>query len=129
MRPQPILSADTTLELDGEIIGKPDTEHHADEILRKLSGRTHRVLTAVAVSSHDRLEHALSISTVRFRDLSEDDIQRYIATGEPFDKAGAYGIQGHAAVFIAEISGSYTGIMGLPLFETAGLLKRFGIHV
>jgi septum formation protein len=129
LRPQPILSADTTLELDGEIIGKPDNAHHADEILRKLSGRTHRVLTAVAINVDDRLEHALSISTVRFRTLDEDDIQRYIATGEPFDKAGAYGIQGHAAAFIAEICGSYTGIMGLPLFETAELLKRFGIRV
>ncbi|GAB2876849.1 Maf family protein [Uliginosibacterium flavum] len=129
MRPQPILSADTTLELDGEIIGKPDNEHHADEILRKLSGRTHRVLTAVAIAAESRMEHRLNISTVRFRELSEDDIQRYIASGEPFDKAGAYGIQGHAAAFIAEIQGSYTGIMGLPLFETAELLGRFGIKV
>ncbi|MDP5239080.1 Maf family protein [Uliginosibacterium sp. 31-16] len=129
MRPQPILSADTTLELDGEIIGKPDSEHHADAILRKLSGRTHRVLTTVAVADENRLEYRLNISTVRFRELDDEDIRRYIATGEPFDKAGAYGIQGHAAVFIAEISGSYTGIMGLPLFETAELLGQFGITV
>ncbi|MBS1207678.1 MAG: maf protein [Proteobacteria bacterium] len=129
LRPQPILSADTTLELDGEIIGKPDSVHHADAILRKLSGRTHRVLTAVAVVEGERLEHCLNVSTVRFRELSDAAIQRYIASGEPFDKAGAYGIQGHAAVFIAEINGSYSGIMGLPLFETAELLSRFGIQV
>ena len=126
---QPVLSADTTLELDGEIIGKPDSEHHADEILRRLSGRTHRVLTCIAMADGQRLEHRLSISSVRFRELSAEDIRRYIASGEPFDKAGAYGIQGRAAAFIAEIAGSYTGIMGLPLFETAELLGEFGIAV
>lgn len=129
LRDQPILSADTTLDLDGKIIGKPDDPDHARAILRQLSGRTHRVLTAVAVARGERLEHRLSVSSVRFRPLDEDDINRYIATGEPFDKAGAYGIQGHAAAFIAEISGSYTGIMGLPLFETAELLREFDIRV
>lgn len=129
LRAQPVLSADTTLELDGEIIGKPDSAHHADQILRRLSGRSHRVLTCVAIAEDERLEHRLSISTVRFRELTDDDIGRYIASGEPFDKAGAYAIQGHAAAFIAEISGSYSGIMGLPLFETAELLGEFGICV
>jgi septum formation protein len=129
LRTQPVLSADTTLELEGEIIGKPEDAEHAARILRRLSGRTHRVLTAVAVAAEGRLEHRLSISTVRFRELHDGEIHRYIASGEPFDKAGAYGIQGHAAVFIAEISGSYTGIMGLPLFETAELLKDFGIQI
>lgn len=125
----PVLSADTTLDLDGEIIGKPDDEPHAIAILKALSGRSHRVLTAVALASPERTEECLSISTVRFRTLDDEDIARYIASGEPFDKAGAYGIQGRAATFIEHIEGSYTGIMGLPLFETAQLLRRFGLRV
>ncbi|NSL53625.1 Maf family protein [Uliginosibacterium aquaticum] len=129
LRPQPVLSADTTLDLDGEIIGKPDDETHAVAILRQLSGRSHRVLTAVAVADASRMEHSLSVSTVHFRPLDDEDIRRYIASGEPFDKAGAYGIQGRAASFIREISGSYTGIMGLPLFETSELLRKFGLEV
>ena len=123
----PVLSADTTLELDGEIIGKPRDKVHAAEILRRLSGREHRVLSAVALAHETRLEHRLNTSVVRFRDLSEHEILRYIATGEPMDKAGAYGIQGFAAAFVAEIQGSYSGIMGLPLFETAQLLGEFGL--
>ena len=124
--PQPVLSADTTLELDGEIIGKPRDSADAHAILARLSGRSHRVLTAVAVSDGERTRSRLSTSEVRFRTLSEHDIRRYIATGEPMDKAGAYGIQGHAAIFIEEIRGSYSGIMGLPLFDTAALLDVFG---
>ncbi|MFT4171611.1 MAG: Maf family protein [Rhodocyclaceae bacterium] len=127
--PLPVLSADTTLEVDGDIIGKPDDAGHARDILLRLSGRSHRVLTCVAMADDQRLLHRLSVNTVTMRALSEDDIARYIDTGEPFDKAGAYGIQGHAAVFISEIRGSYTGIMGLPLFETAELLESFGISV
>lgn len=126
---QPVLSADTTLDLDGEIIGKPDDAIHAESILRSLSGRSHRVLTAVAVAENSRLEHRLSISTVHFRVLDDADIARYIGSGEPFDKAGAYGIQGRAASFISRIEGSYTGIMGLPLFETSELLRDFGLTV
>lgn len=124
--PQPVLAADTTLELDGEIIGKPDNPAHAAAILRELSGRTHQVLTAVALAHGDRSQERLSVSQVRFRRLEEEEIRRYVATGEPMDKAGAYGIQGRAAVFVEEIRGSYTGIVGLPLFETAGLLRDFG---
>lgn len=127
MQRQPVLSADTTLEFQGEIIGKPDNAEHASEILRRLSGQEHRVLTAVALAHEGRLDHRLSLSTVRFRAISEREIRRYIATGEPMDKAGAYGIQGFAAAFVAEIRGSYTGIMGLPLFETAQLLGEFGL--
>jgi len=123
---QPVLAADTTLELDGEIIGKPESQAHAAAILRELSGRTHQVLTAVALADDSRTLERLSVSQVRFRRLEEDEIRRYIATGEPMDKAGAYGIQGRAAVFVEEIRGSYTGIVGLPLFETASLLKDFG---
>ncbi len=122
-----VLAADTTLELDGAIIGKPDSAAHAREILHTLSGRSHDVLTAVALTDGERTEHRLNVSTVRFRRLAPEDIQRYLATGEAMDKAGAYGIQGHAAVFIEDIRGSYSGIMGLPLFETAQLLTRFGL--
>jgi septum formation protein len=126
---QPVLSADTTLDLDGEIIGKPDDAIHAESILRRLGGRSHRVLTAVVVAEDSRLEHRLSVSEVYFRELDDADIARYVASGEPFDKAGAYGIQGRAAGFIRRIEGSYTGIMGLPLFETSDLLRRFGLVI
>lgn len=123
---QPVLAADTTLELDGEIIGKPADPADARSILTRLSGRCHRVLTAVAVSDGSRIRSFTSISEVRFRPLSDDDIRYYVASGEPMDKAGAYGIQGRAAIFIEDIRGSYSGIMGLPLFETAQLLEAFG---
>jgi len=124
--PRLLLAADTTLELDGAIIGKPDNADHAVDILRSLSGRSHQVLTAVVVGDGQRYAHRLSVSEVRFRAVDEQDIRRYVASGEAADKAGAYGIQGRAAVFIEEIRGSYTGIMGLPLFETAALLQEFG---
>ncbi|AYH42261.1 Maf family protein [Azoarcus sp. DN11] len=122
----PVLSADTTIALDGEIIGKPADAADAAAILRRLSGRTHRVLTAVAISDGTQTRSRISTSDVRFRALTDLEIRHYIATGEPMDKAGAYGIQGRAAIFIEEIRGSYTGIMGLPLFETAQLLDAFG---
>jgi septum formation protein len=122
---QPVLSADTTLEFEGTIIGKPFDTVDAERILRRLSGKTHRVLTAVAVGFDGRIESSLSISEVRFRELDDAEIRHYVATGEPMDKAGAYGIQGRAGMFIEHLTGSYTGVMGLPLFETAQLLKRF----
>lgn len=125
---QPVLSADTTLEVDGMIIGKPQDAADAAAILRSLSGRTHRVLTGVAVSGGGRTEYVLSSSAVRFRALSDAEIRCYVASGEPMDKAGAYGIQGRAGLFVAHIAGSYTGIMGLPVCETGELLKRFGWH-
>jgi len=124
--PHPVLAADTTIDVDGEIIGKPEGPDHAQHILRGLSGRRHRVLTAVALADEQRVEQSLNENQVRFRDLGEDEIRRYIATGEPLDKAGAYAIQGRAALFIEEIHGSHSGIMGLPLFETGLLLRRFG---
>ncbi|MBS3916614.1 MAG: septum formation inhibitor Maf [Sulfuritalea sp.] len=127
--PHPVLAADTTVEIDGNVIGKPAHEADAVAILQHLSGRTHRVLTAVALFDGDREEHLLNISEVRFRQLENDEIRRYVASGEPLDKAGAYGIQGRAAIFVEEIRGSYTGIMGLPLFETALLLRRFGYPI
>ncbi len=123
---RPVLAADTTLDLDGEIIGKPRDEADAENILGRLSGRSHRVLTAIAVGRGDRLEHRLSVSEVRFRPLSADEIRHYVRSGEPMDKAGAYGIQGRAAAFIEEIHGSHSGIVGLPLCETALLLREFG---
>jgi septum formation protein len=122
---QPVLAADTALEFDGTIIGKPFDAEDAERILRQLSGATHRVLTAVAVSFAGRVEAALSISEVRFRPLDATEIRRYVASGEPLDKAGAYGIQGRAGMFVEHLAGSYSGVMGLPLFETANLLKPF----
>lgn len=124
----PILTSDTTVCLGGEILGKPADAADAHRMLRAMSGREHRVLTAVTVVKADGTPmHALSISDVRFAVLTDNDIARYIASGEPFGKAGAYGIQGRAAAFVAHISGSYSGIMGLPLFETAALLSDAGI--
>ena len=126
---QPVLSADTTLEFDGEIIGKPDSQAHAIEILRRLSGQTHRVLTGVAVHGEERTEYVLSRSEVRFRPLDEREIRAYVMTGEPMDKAGAYGIQGRASLFVEYLAGSFSGVMGLPLCETGQLLKRFAYEV
>jgi len=122
----PVLAADTAINIDGCITGKPVDADDANAILWRLSGRSHQVLTAIAVSNGRRTQSRLSVSEVTFRSLTQDDICRYIATGEPMDKAGAYGIQGRAAAFITEIRGSYSGIMGLPLFETASLLEVFG---
>ena len=125
----PVLAADTTIVLEGDIVGKPDNAEHAQQILRLLSGRTHQVLTAIAVARGDHLEAALSTSAVEFRELEDGEIRRYVETGEPLDKAGAYAIQGRAAVFVRAISGSYSGIMGLPLYETAELLRRFNANL
>ncbi len=127
--PHPVLAADTTVEIDGHIVGKPEHEADAVAILQRLSGRTHRVLSAVALADAGRVEHVLNVNEVRFRAIESDEVRRYVASGEPLDKAGAYGIQGRAAVFVEEIRGSYTGIMGLPLFETAMLLRRFGYPI
>ena len=127
--PQLVLAADTTLEFEGEIIGKPVDAADAQAILMRLSGRTHRVLTAVAVAFDERVESILSISEVRFGILDPAEIRRYVATGEPMDKAGAYGIQGHAGLYVEQLVGSYTGVMGLPLFETGVLLRRFDYPV
>ena len=129
MLDRPVLAADTTLDLDGEVIGKPRDTGEACEILMRLSGRNHRVLTAIAVAEGDRREAALSVSDVRFRTLDADEVRRYVASGEPMDKAGAYGIQGRAGMFVAEIRGSQSGIVGLPLCETALLLRRFGYPI
>ncbi len=126
LRPLPVLAADTTVTLDGKIIGKPDDHEHAAEILRMLSGTQHQVLTAVAVSFQERTEMRLSTTSITFDTLNEDRIRRYLHTNEAHDKAGAYGIQGYAGAFVKRIEGSYTGVMGLPLYETVELLKLFG---
>jgi len=124
--PRPVLAADTTLDIDGKIVGKPADEADAIAILSRLSGRSHRVLTAVAIAHDTRIEHRTSISEVRFRQIDAEEIRRYVLSGEPMDKAGGYGIQGRAAIFIEEIRGSHSGIVGLPLCETALLLRNFG---
>lgn len=129
LTPRPVLAADTTLDVDGIIVGKPKDETEAGDILRRLSGRPHRVLTAVAVAHGERAETAVSVSEVRFRPLDTDEIRRYVASGDPMDKAGAYGIQGKAAMFVEEIRGSHSGIVGLPLCETVLLLRRFGYPI
>ncbi len=123
---QPVLGADTDVELDGIILGKPASRRQAEEILGRLSGRDHWVHTAVAVMFNERLEFRLSSSKVIFAPLSAADIGAYLASGEALDKAGAYAIQGRAGRFVQRIEGSYSGIMGLPLYETAELLRLFG---
>lgn len=126
----PLLAADTTVILDGAVLGKPADREDAMRILRALSGSVHEVHTAVAVcASGEQLLEAVSITQVHMRELSDDEISRYCDSGEPFGKAGAYGIQGLAGTFISHISGSYTGVMGLPLFETSNLLRSAGIRI
>jgi septum formation protein len=123
----PVLAADTTVVLDGVIFGKPGGEAEAVRMLSTLSGRTHQVLTAIALASPAGLAQRLSVSEVRFRTLTPEECVAYWHTGEPRDKAGAYAIQGKAAVFIESLDGSYSGVMGLPLFETAELLRAAGV--
>lgn len=121
----PVLAADTSVIVDGRILGKPDNAEHAASMLSQLSGREHQVMSAVAIALNEHVETALSISTVRFTALSDERIRRYLLTHEFRDKAGGYAIQGYAGAFIEHISGSYSGVMGLPLFETAQLLQHF----
>lgn len=123
---RPLLSADTTVALGDRILGKPADADEARDMLKTLSGQAHEVLTSVVLAHGHDIRQMLSVSQVRFMSLSDATIERYIASGEPFDKAGAYGIQGHAGVFVAEMQGSYTGIMGLPVHETACLLASCG---
>jgi septum formation protein len=122
-----VLAADTTVALAGEIIAKPADRDDAIRMLRLLSGTQHRVLTAVAIQFEERLEMAVSESLVTFAPLEEARIAAYVQSGEPFDKAGAYGIQGRAGAFVQRLEGSYSGVMGLPLYETANLLRLFGV--
>ena len=125
----PVLCADTTVALGREILGKPASKADARRMLQALAGRRHQVLTAVAVAHRGEVFQALSRSQVEFGDWPAADIQRYVDTGEPMGKAGAYGIQGLAGLWVKRISGSYTGIMGLPAFETAQLLRSAGLRL
>jgi septum formation protein len=122
----PVLAADTTVALEGRIFNKPLDRAEAAMMLAALSGKRHEVLTAVALQYDDEVETALSVSDVQFREITAEEIRDYVATGEPDDKAGAYAIQGRAALFVAEIRGSQSGIVGLPLYETAQLLQKMG---
>ena len=125
----PVLCSDTTVALGREILGKPADAKDAARMLRLLAGKTHRVLTAVALGTADKRVQAVSSSRVTFAQLSPVQIDAYVATGEPMGKAGAYAVQGRVAAHIARLSGSYTGIMGLPLFETAQLLRDMGFKI
>lgn len=125
--PHAVLAADTTVTIDGLILGKPASVDEAAAMLQRLSGRQHQVLTAVALAMDGRLDRRVSISTVEFKPLTDTEIDRYLAGNEAYDKAGAYAIQGTAGRWIPRIDGSYTGIVGLPLFETAALLAQFGL--
>jgi septum formation protein len=122
--PAPVLAADTTVALEGKIYGKPANREHAAEMLSALSGKRHEVLTGVALKLHDQVEFALSSSEVALKKLTPEEIAQYVASGESDDKAGAYAIQGRAARFVVELRGSYSGVMGLPLYETHQLLEK-----
>jgi septum formation protein len=122
--PAPVLAADTTVALEGVMFGKPSDRAEAGEMLAALSGRRHEVLTAVALKHYDQLELAVSVSEVQIKQLSPEEIAQYVASGEADDKAGAYAIQGRAARFIIELRGSYSGVAGLPLYETSQLLDK-----
>lgn len=124
----PVLAADTIVVLDGQVLGKPRNVAEARDFMQRLSGRTHEVRTAVSAGTdEENLKTLVSVSRVTFCTMTEGQIEGYIASPEPYDKAGGYGIQGLAGLFISSISGSYSGIMGLPVFETAELLRPFGL--
>jgi septum formation protein len=124
----PVLAADTTVALGPRILGKPVDRAEAAEMLQALSGQTHEVLTAVALKHDERFEQALSRSEVRFKPLSAEEVGQYVASGECDDKAGAYAIQGRAARFVMELRGSYSGVMGLPLYETSRILEKINLR-
>jgi septum formation protein len=127
--PRPVLAADTIVVIDNQILGKPADEREAHATLAKLSGRTHTVFTSIAVHHQRTALQVTQRSEVSFTELSKEQIRYYCASAEPYDKAGGYGIQGSAAKFISHINGSYSGIMGLPIFETIQLLKQAGIQI
>lgn len=126
---RPILTADTTVTIDGDVLGKPVDRDDAVRMLKRLGGQSHQVLTAIAVTVDREVKHVLSTSFVSFATLSDDEIKRYVDSGEPMDKAGGYAVQGLAARFITKLSGSYSGVMGLPLYETTALLRQCGLHI
>ncbi|WP_320837730.1 Maf family protein [Zhongshania sp.] len=123
----PVIAADTSVIVDGDILGKPESRAQARAMLTRLSGRTHQVMTAVALYAKGQLRLSLAVTDVTFGDLNAEQIHCYVASGDADDKAGAYGIQGAAGKFVQHISGSYSGVVGLPLYETAALLSEAGI--
>ena len=124
-----IIAADTVVEIDGEILGKPGTPERAAEMLRRLSGRTHRVWTGVCVRQGERVLSAAEETAVRFRELEEEEIRAYVATGEPMDKAGAYGYQDRACLFVERIEGDYFNVVGLPMDRLGRMLREFGVSL
>jgi septum formation protein len=126
---KPVLGADTAVVINDQILGKPDNMEHAIEMLMLLSGKSHQVLSGVALVTENQQKVCVDTSLVTFRDLSEAECEAYWHTGEPADKAGSYAIQGRAAMFISNLSGSYSGVMGLPLYETAELLQNTGVNL
>jgi septum formation protein len=126
---EPVLGADTIVVCGEQLFGKPSNEDDARQMLRQLSGRSHQVMTAVALLTETQEKQRLNVSKVYFRPLSQTDIETYIATGESLDKAGSYAIQGRASIFIERLEGSYSGVMGLPLYETATLLAEIGLNI
>ena len=126
---RPLLAAATIIVFKGKIIGKPDNPAHGRKMLSAFSGKTHKVLTAVAVVAKDKIQVSLSTTTIRFRDISQSEITNYLNGTEAHDRAGSYAMQGRAAVFIIKISGSHSGALGLPIFETAQLLEKFNIKI
>ncbi len=125
---RPVVAADTIVVVDGQVLGKPADDEDAARMLEHLSGRTHEVMTAVAVRYAGTMDDRISVTRVTMRAISPEEIRRYCASGEPRDKAGAYGIQGRAAAFVQSIEGSYTGVVGLPLHETLALLEPCGVR-
>jgi len=124
-----IIAADTVVEIDGEILGKPGTPERAAEMLRRLSGRTHRVWTGVCVRQGERILSAAEETAVRFRELEEEEIRAYVVTGEPMDKAGAYGYQDRACLFVERIEGDYFNVVGLPMDRLGRMLREFGVSL
>jgi septum formation protein len=124
-----VLGSDTIVVCDDQILGKPQNKSDGLAMLRLLSGRTHQVLTAVALMNHDKQTETMSVTEVSFTTLSDDEIEAYWESGEPLGKAGAYGLQGLGAMFVNKIQGSYSGVVGLPIFETVDLLEKFGVDI
>lgn len=124
----PVLGSDTIVEIDGEVLGKPESRQQAKEILMRLSGKKHAVHTAVAIVTENETFFKLSSTEVQFKTLQMEEVERYVASGEADDKAGAYAVQGIAAQFVKNINGSYSGVMGLPLYETVELLNQCGVN-
>lgn len=125
----PVLGADTSVVVDGKILGKPRDRQHAARMLRLLAGQTHLVISGVALVKGAMEESRLSISHVTFRTIDDEEVRSYWQCGEPLDKAGGYAVQGRGAIFIERLEGSYSGVMGLPLFETAEMMRDFGLRV